>query len=256
MTHSNVPDRTVQAAETTFTILETLNEAEGMRLTDLANELGMAKSTVHRYLQTLLARKYLVKDGDTYYPSLRFLDLGENVRNRKEGYQMAKIKVIELAEETDERAQFIVEEHGEAVYVHRSAGSHAVHTDPGVGKRTHLHATSAGKAILSEWSTDRIHEFVDHHGLPGLTENTITDREVLLAEVEEIRERGYSINSQENIEGLCAIGVAVCHEPDEVLGALSVSGPRNRMSGEWFERELPDMLRGFANEMELNLQYS
>lgn len=256
MSQTDRPARTVKSAETTFTILETLNESDGERLTELADELDMAKSTVHRYLQTLLERKYLVKEGDEYHLSLRFLDLGEQARNRKKGYRMSKTKVEELAEQTQERAQFIVEEHGQTVYVHRKAGSHAVHTDPGIGKRGHLHATSAGKAIIAEWPDERIKELVETHGLPGLTENTITDVETLFREVEEIRERGFSTNNQENIEGLCAIGTSVCYEPDTVLGALSVSGPTNRMTGDWFEQELPDMLMGFANEIELNLQYS
>jgi DNA-binding IclR family transcriptional regulator len=250
------PARTVKAAETTFTILEALAEADGIRLTDLADDLDMAKSTVHRYLQTLLAKEYLVKEGEEYHPSLRFLDLGEHARNREKGYRMSKAKVAELAEETNERAQFIVEEHGEAVYVHREAGSHAVHTDPGIGKRTSIHATSAGKAILSEWDDDRIAAFVDQHGLPALTEQTITDFEKLMAEIEEIRDRGYAVNEQENITGLCAVGVAVCHEPGEVLGALSITGPKDRMNGAYFEEEIPSLLMGTANEMELNLQHS
>lgn len=250
------PIRTVQAAETTFTILETVNEAEGIRLTELADELDMAKSTVHRYLQTLLGREYLVKEGDGYHVSLRFLDFGENARNREEGYQMARVKVSELAKETSERAQFIVEEHGKAVYVHRKAGSHAVQTDPGIGKRVDLHATSAGKSIIAEWPDEKIYDYVERWGLPALTSNTITDQGSLLAEIEEIRDRGYSVNNQENIDGLCAVGVSVCHTEDDVLGALSVSGPTNRMKGEWFEHELPDMLMGFASEIELNLKYS
>lgn len=256
MKRSNEPDRTVQAAETTFTILETLNEADGLRLTELADELGMAKSTVHRYLQTLLSRKYLVKEGDEYYVSLRFLDFGWHARNRKEGYRMAKTKVAELAEETDERAQFIVEEHGQAVYVHRKAGRHAVQTDPGIGKRIDLHATSAGKAIIAEWSDEQIHEYIEQWDLPALTANTITDETTLMEEVTEIREKGYSVNRQENIDGLCAVGVSVCPTSNAVLGALSVSGPMNRMKGEWFEHELPDMLKGLTNEIELNLRYS
>lgn len=252
----HTPSRTVQASETTFTILERLKEADGMQLTELADDLDMAKSTVHRYLQTLLGRNYLIKEGDEYHVSLSFLDLGEHARNRKEGYRMAKAKVAELADETQERAQFIVEEHGQAVYVHRKAGSHAVHTDPGIGKRTHLHATSAGKAIMAEWTDERINEYVDEHGLPSLTDNTIIDGEALLDEIDDIRERGYSENHEENIEGLCAVGAAVCNADGEVLGAFSVSGPTNRLTDEWFEQRLPDMLMGFANEIELNLQYS
>lgn len=250
------PKRRVKAVETTFSVLEALEENEGMRLTELADELEMAKSTVHRYLQTLLYRRYVVKEGDVYRLSLRFLDLGQQARTREEGYRMAKMKVAELAAETDERAQFIVEEHGQAVYVHRKAGSHAVQTDPGIGKRIDLHATSAGKAIIAEWTDERIRAFVDRWGLPSHTADTITDLDALLADVEEIRAGGYAVNRGENIEGLCAVGVAICDDDDQPIGALSVSGPSNRMKGEWFESELPDMLLGFKNEMELNLRYS
>lgn len=250
------PDRRVKAVETAFSILETVSDADGLRLTEIADELDLAKSTTHRYLQTLLAGEYLIMEGDEYHVSLRFLDLGQQARTRKEGYALAKAKVAELAEETDERAQFIVEEHGNAVYVHRKAGSHAVQTDPGIGKRIGLHTTSAGKAIIAGWPDERIAEYVASNGLPERTDNTITDEETLREEVASIRERGYSVNNEENIEGLRAVGTAVCGGGGEVLGALSVSGPSNRMSGEWFETELPEMLMGFANEMELNLQYS
>lgn len=253
---STEPKRTVAAVETTFDVLEALKEEDGMRLTELAEELEMAKSTVHRYLQTLLADRYVVKEGDTYRVSLRFLDLGEHARNRDECYRMAKQKVAELATETDERAQFIVEEHGQAVYVHRKAGNHAVQTDPGIGKRIDLHATSAGKAIISEWSDAKIREFADTWGLPSHTDETITDVDSLLAAAEATRERGYALNRGENIDGLRAIGVAVCGPDGQPIGALSVSGPTNRMKGEWFEQDLPDMLLGFTNEMELNLRYS
>ena len=248
--------RTVKAATTTFSLLETLKEADGMRLTELADELDMAKSTVHRYLHTLLDREYVVREGDTYYVSLRFLDLGEYARNRKEAYRMTRPKVEKLAAETNERAQFIVEEHGHAVYVHRAAGTDAVRTDPGIGKRIDLHATSTGKAIIAGWSDERIREFVDRYGLPTHTPNTITDLDALMAEAETIRERGYSVNMQENLAGLRAVGVSICDHDGEPIGALSVSGPTNRMKDDWFESELPDLLMGMANEIELNLQYS
>ena len=248
--------RTVKAAETTFTILETLMQEDGMRLTDIADELGMAKSTVHRYLQTLLRKQYLIRDEDVYHISLRFLDLGEHARNRQIGYKLAKQKVEDLARETEERAQFIVEEHGQAVYVHRKAGSHAVQTDPGIGKRIDLHSTSAGKAIIAEWSDQEIETFVDRWGLPSRTSHTITNLNILMDDVADIRDRGYAINRQENIDGLCAIGVSVCGPENEVIGALSVSGPTNRMKGDWFEHELPDLLLGITNEVELNLRYS
>jgi DNA-binding IclR family transcriptional regulator len=255
MNTDKTPGRTVQAAETAFMILKTLSENEGLRLTELADELEMAKSTTHRYLQTLLANEYIVKENGEYYLSLRFLDLGWQARTRKAGYKLAKQKIHEIAEETNERAQFIVEEHGKAVYVHRKAGNHAVQTDPGIGKRIELHATAAGKAIMAEWPDRLVMEYIKQNELPELTAHTITDESALLEEIAETRERGYSVNHQENIVDLRAVGVSIAQESGEVLGAFSVSGPMNRLKGELFEEELPNLLLGFANEVELNLKY-
>jgi len=250
------PERRVKAVGTAFSIIEALKDANGRTLSELAAELDLAKSTVHRYLQTLLHQEYIVKEGSEYHLSLRFLELGDQASSRKQGYSLAREKVEELAEETDERAQFIVEEHGQAVYVHRKAGRHAVKTDPGIGKRIGLHTIAAGKAIIAKWPDETIEEFVNARELERETPQTVSDFEALMSEVREIRERGYSVNKQENIVGLRAVGAAVCDQHDRPIGAFSVSGPTNRMKGEWFGQELPDLLLGLTNEVELNLRYS
>lgn len=248
--------RPVKTAVTAFSILEYLKDADGGTLTELTDEFDLVKSTLHRHLKTLHELEYVTKEGDIYYPSLRFLDFGEYTRNRKDGYTLAKEKVRQLAEATDERAQFLVEEHGMGVYVYRDTGSHAVRTDPGIGKRIHLHSISAGKAILAYLPPRQVEQILSDRGLPAVTEYTTTDREELVAELETIRERGYSFNKQENIEGLHAVGAPVLGPQGHVIGALSVSGPIHRMKGEWYDQELPDLLRGMANELELNIEHS
>lgn len=248
--------KTVQAAETTFRILETLRREDGMELTELANELDMAKSTIHRYLKTLTLNHYVVREGDTYHLSLRFLDLSEHARTRKDGYQLAMDKVTDLATKTEERATFFVEEHGYAINVHREASSQAVSTNARIGQRTHLHTIAAGKAILAEWPDDRIHEFIDERDLPRRTPNTLVDREALLEEIEQIRSDGYATNREEAIEGLSSVASSICDPNGDVIGALSVFGPAHRMKGERFETEIPDLLLGATNEIELNVRYS
>jgi DNA-binding IclR family transcriptional regulator len=247
---------TVRAAETMFDIVEHLHEQDGLTVTEIADDLGYAKSTVHRHLSTLSGRGYLVKKSDLYYVGLQFLALGEQARNRYDAYQLAQDKVQNLAEETEERAQFIVEEHGEGVYIHRSLGERAVQTDPGIGKRIPLHATAAGKAILANMPEDRLFEIIERAEFRPLTANTITSRDELLNELDAVRERGYAFNKQENLDGLRAIGAPVSNPNGEIIGALSVSGPTNRFKGERFRETLPDLLLGAANELELNIAYS
>lgn len=246
---------TVKSAERTMAILEAICELDGADLSAVAAEVGCSKSTAHRHIATLEEHEYIVREGDTYYVGLRFLRLGELARNRKDSYRMAGSKVAELAEATDERAQFIVEEHGRGVYVYRETGRRAVQTDSGIGKRVPLHATSAGKAILASLPGDHREEIVQRRGLEAITDNTITDREALAAEIETIRERGYAINDQENIDGLRAMGVPIQVE-GRVIGALSVSGPTHRMRGEWFQQDLPELLLGTANELEINVAHA
>lgn len=248
--------RRVKTTETAFAIIEALKKRNGARVSEVASDLNLAKSTVHRHLTTLTEQEWVAKEGDIYHIGLRFVEIGEHARNQKKGYQMAAKKVEELATETDERAQFLVEEHGQGVYIYRGIGSHAVRTDPGIGKRVPLHAISAGKAILAQMSEEEIDYILDRRGLPSLTPNTITTREELFGELESIRERGYSVNDGENIEGLRAVGVPVKNKDGSALGALSVSGPTRRMKGSWFEQDLPDLLLGTANELELNIAYS
>ena len=246
---------TVSSAETLFDIVEYISRSEGETVSEIADSLSYAKSTVHRHLTTLERRGYVVKDGG-YYVGLRFLALGQQARNRKRAYQLARDKVDELASETDERAQFIVEEHGDAVYIHRTFGRHAVRTDPGIGNRIPLHATSAGKAILASMSEERRSRIIERTAFDDITDETITDPDTLRDELARISERGYAFNRQENVDGLHAVGVPVTGPDNDIIGALSVSGPSHRLTGEWFEEELPTLLLGAANELELNIAYA
>jgi DNA-binding IclR family transcriptional regulator len=254
--YNNPPNDPVDTVETAFGILETVLENEGATLTSLSNELGIAKSTVHRHVQTLVYREYLVHEDGQYHIGLRFLEYGKHAQTRKHGYQMVAEKVRDLAVETDERAQFMVEEFGQAVYVYREIGSRAVQTDPGVGRRIPIHTTSAGKAILAHIPREQVETIIERRGLPAVTEYTTTDRETLFEELEQIRERGFSINRQENVVGLHAVGAPVTGPEGDVLGALSISGPSHRLKGDQLENEVPDLLLGTVNELELNVFYS
>lgn len=247
---------TVKASRTAFEIIETIAREDGGRVTEVADELGLAKSTVHRHLATLEDLEYVVKDGNEYRIGFRFLKLGEQTRKRSDAYQMARKKVQKVAEQTAERAQFVVEEHGKAVYVFGATGEHAVKTNSEIGKYRPLQSMAAGKAILAALPDERVEEIIRQHGLPSMTENTITDRDELYAELDVIRERGYSISDQETLLGLRAIGVPIERPDGDVFGAFSVSGPTHRVQGDRLEESIPNILLGTANELELDMKYS
>ena len=157
----------------------------------------------------------------------------------------------QLARETECRAVFVVEENGRGVYMYTYSGKHAVWKYSTVGKRFHLHQTAAGKAILSQLPRERVIDIVEEWGLPASTENTTTDRSVLLEELDAIEDRGVAFNNEEQLNGVKAVGVPVDDSDGRVVGAFSVASPANRMTKDRFNEEIPKTLLGVANEFEL-----
>lgn len=256
MTKRTDASKTVKSTETVFDVIECLKRHDGARVTELAEHLDLAKSTVYSQLYTLRERGYVVKEGDEYQLGLEFLHLGEYTRARRPSYELARKKVAKLATATGERTQFIVEEHGRGIYVHRETGENAVQTDSAIGRHIHLHATASGKAILAHLPEARVDEIIERRGLAPQTDHTIVDPDELRAELDAIRERGYALNFEESTNRLHAVGAPVTLPDGRVLGAISVSGPSHRMKGERLEREIPDLLLGLINELELNIMYS
>lgn len=247
--------RTVGSVERLFAIVDALVELDGARVTELADHLGMAKSSVHAYLTTMVEEGYATKEGDQYHAGLRFLTVGSKVRERKRVFRLAKPIVEDLARQTDERAQFIVAENGRGVFVHRATGERAVDAGTHVGKRIYLHATGAGKVILAHLPPAERDAVLDRTGLPARTPNTITNRQELESALANIREQGYAVNDEEGTSGLRTVAAPVFGPAGDVVGALSVSAPSRRIREARTTLELAEMVRGSANELELKLTY-
>lgn len=246
--------RTVAAVDKACRIIEAVHTLEGAGVTELADQLDISKGTVHTHLTTLKENGFVVKDGTTYRPSLRFLDIGEDVKNDHLLYQVATDEIEELAVETDTRVQISVEEFGYGVPIAIALGEHAIAPPTRVGKREYLHCIAAGKAILAHLPQERVEEIIDKHGLPARTSNTITDPEELFEELERVREEGIAFNDEESIKGLRAVGAAIQTDTGRVLGSISASGPISGMKGDRFQKEIPETVSNVANTIELNIR--
>ncbi|WP_425433234.1 IclR family transcriptional regulator [Haloarcula nitratireducens] len=169
---------------------------------------------------------------------------------------MAREEVTELAEETGELANLLVEQHGKGVYFHCAHGVDAVKTDSYIGQRVYLHNTGLGNAILAHLPRERIEEILDRHGMPATTENTITDLEELFSHLERVREEGVAFDDEARVKGLRCVAVPIVNNNDTVEGAIGVSGPTSRFQDERFREELPAKLKSVANVIELNTTYT
>jgi DNA-binding IclR family transcriptional regulator len=240
----------------TVQILDALVNTDGARVTELSRQLDIPESTVHSHLKSLSQHGFVQNKGGIYVLGLKFLYYGGDVLHNSPEYEQIQEKVATLAEKTRERSQFITEQDGQGIYLHVETKSDgAVRTDVRMGKIVNLHTTAAGKAILANLPDHTVESIIERYGLDAQTENTITDKEALFAELKEIREQSYSINDEERITKQRAVGAPVLDASGRVVGAFSVSGPTHRMSGDRFKKEIPNLLLGTANEVELNIKY-
>jgi len=248
--------RTVQATETSIAIVKHLRDAGGARLHEVADELGLANSTVHQHLETLRNDGFVVNEGETYHVGFEFLQVASYARNRTKANRVSRSIVRKTAEKTDEQAQFIVEENGRGYHVYTYPLDQGRTIDTRPGKRIYLHANAAGKSILAHLDDQRVHEILDRWGMPTITENTITHREELFDELERTLDRGYAFNREEHVLGYCGVAVPVTRQNGTVVGALAIGGPKHRYEGELMEEALPDQMLEMANEFELQLEFS
>ncbi|SEW31056.1 IclR family transcriptional regulator [Natrinema salifodinae] len=246
----------VKATKISLEIVEVLRELDGAGVSDVANRVGKPTSTVHDHLRTLAQEEYLVKEGDEYYISTRFLQLGDQARSRRKVFEIACPEIDELAEETGEHANLMIEEHGLGVFLYKARGIDAVQLDTHAGMRVPLQTTALGKTIMAFRPRAEVDEILDRHGLPNVTESTITERAELFDVLDQVRERGYAYDDEERVKGMRCIAAPITDEHDRAIAAVSVSGPKSRMQEDRFTDDIPERIRRCANVIEVNLTYS
>lgn len=255
MVYKNGNGRRIKATETTFAVVETLAELECARLSEVSEAVGVANSTASEHLSTLQDHGYVVEGENGYRLGLRFMDTGTQAKRYYDGLLAASKPVLDqLVNDTGETVNLVTRENDMAVYVDRLFGNRGVPTDSWVGKRRPLHVLSAGKAILAQLPPDELDDILDTQGLSAASEYTITAQDDLERELDSIRERGISFNDRESHKQIRAVGTAIVLDGD-VHGAVSVAGPAKRFTGSYFREEIPSLLLGAVNEIELKLTY-
>ncbi|GAB6878176.1 IclR family transcriptional regulator [Halorubrum gandharaense] len=250
------PKHPVRTVERAIEIVEIIQDLNGAGVSEIADHVDIGKSAVHNHLTTLVNMEYLNKEGDEYHIGLPFLGLGAYARNRMEIYETARSEVDALADETGDLVNLMVERNGRGIYLYQAKGDNSVQLDTYPGKRVYLHATGLGKAILAHRPNEEVEAILDEHGMPEITEHTVTDRDEFFDELDQIRENNYAVDHEERLAGLCCIAAPITDDQDRSIGAISVSCPVHRISDERFYEELPDTVLSTANVIELEYNYS
>lgn len=249
--HSTDNGRRVRTTRRSLQVIDVVQQLGSARLTEIANEADMAISTVHKHVKTLEEAGLLTADGGEYKLGLRFINLGEDVKAYRDGFETAKAKVKEIAEETGEEVAFEVEDRGRLLAIYGAYSSPS--NNRRGGTYHYMHTTASGKAILAHLPESRRDAIVERWGLPAETEHTITDRDELQMELEKIRRRGIAVNDEEFLEGLRALAAPILTR-DGVFGAIDISGPKYRLKGEVLHDELADVVTEACREIESELE--
>lgn len=246
--------RRVKSLQKGFTIIETLDECGHATVSSLSEALNMPVSTVHVYLQTLQDTGYVVRQGNEYELSLRFLETGSRVRNRLQIFQAARGDMIDLCRQTNERVGLGVPEDGKRVQLWQIEGTDAVSDDNTIGEFAYLHWTSLGKILLASFNDAQIEETIERHGLPPATEQTITDIDGLFEEIKQIRNQGYATEDEEHKTGMRSVSVPLHVEGGDTIGALGIAAAKSRLTPETCIKYL-DILHGKANLISIKYRY-
>lgn len=232
---------TVQSLDRALAILDTvLFSKDRLGLTEISSQVGLPKSTTHRLLSTLERRGFVARSRATgrYRPGLKTLPglgLGPHAH-----------RVLErLADRSGETANLGTLVGRNVVYVDRADSPHALRWQLGVGSQVPAHCSGLGKAILAFQPPEAVDEMVPA-SMEARTARTIHDRAVLLSALAEIRERRYSVDDEEFIEGVRCVAAPVWGADGEVGGAISIAGPAFRLTPQAMERHIPALLEAAA----------
>jgi IclR family KDG regulon transcriptional repressor len=224
----------VQVIDRVFHILDMLGEAKGeMGATDLAGRLKLHKSTVHRLLVTLERHRFVEKNHDNakYKLGWRLFELGTLAVSRVDLYSLAKPHLEALVKKTCETAHLGIMSSGELISIVSVEADRNLRLPTTVGRRSPLHCTSQGKAILAFSPETAAAEIIRSLQFKAFTRNTITKAARLKEELDRIRKCGYAIDNEELEEDLRCVGAPVFNHAGEVIAALSIAGPIYRVGG-------------------------
>ncbi|MGH9665839.1 MAG: IclR family transcriptional regulator, partial [Bryobacteraceae bacterium] len=210
--------------------LEILKRTPGpMALHQLAAALRLTKSSLLRILQTLEGAGYVERNHAGQY------QLTADIRPLVPAHLLSTLLRVatpvirDLTREFRETTglAFLFDNHIEVIAV--SESPHVMRMGNTVGRILQPHASALGKSIAAFQSDERRERLLRSYGIYAFTKQTITDENEIAAELERVRERGYSTDAEETTPDGCCFGAPIFTSPGEVLAAISISIPKTRL---------------------------
>ncbi|MDP9980916.1 DNA-binding IclR family transcriptional regulator [Pseudarthrobacter oxydans] len=232
----------VQSVDRALQILDILAREGDAGVSEIADEMGVHKSTVSRLMGSLVGRELVRQNSERgkYQLGFGILRLASSIPGRLSVVREARDVLESLAARYKETVNLAVLRSNYAVNVDQAMGPSTLATYDWVGSLTPLHATSSGKVLLAALPADERDTILKTVGLPARTPRTVTNRAQLEKQLVEISRQGYAVVHEEFEIGLSAVAVPIYNHLGKVIAAVSISGPAFRFAPE----EDPGLIEG------------
>lgn len=231
-TTPNTTGGTVQALDRGLVILEALARRRAATLSDLATDVDMPPSTVHRILATL--QNHGFADFDTGHQmwaiGIGAFRVGSTFLARSNLIEASQKIMRALMEQTGETSNLGIADDGHIVFISQVETHNPIRAFFRSGTRSQMHASGIGKAILANMPNRDVAHIVSTYGQPEFTPYTLTTPKTLFADLAEIAGRGWAFDDQERYIGMRCIAAAIYNAQGETIAGLSVSGPSARFT--------------------------
>jgi DNA-binding IclR family transcriptional regulator len=224
----------VQVLDRTIAVLQAVADSEtDLPAADIARQLRLHKSTVHRLLVVLESYRLIKKGPEGAYGlGTRLIELGECAIARLKLSEYAEPHLRRLADQTGEGAHVTILNGTELLSIAHVEGRWALHSLTRTGQSTQIHCTAAGKAVLAFLSDDACDELLARLPLKRNTRRTIVKSSAIRLELMRARELGYAVDDEEFEEGLRCVSAPIFDHRDHVVASLSMAAPVFRLRKE------------------------
>ncbi|WP_236790497.1 IclR family transcriptional regulator [Amycolatopsis sp. GM8] len=248
--------RLVPAVQRAADVLELfLGPDATLSAAEIVERLGLPRSTTHELLTTLVARRYLdrqVGEETTYALGPVLLELGSRYQQRLEFAKEADAAARSVAAQCGETVHVGILDGLDVIYLSKIDSTHSVRLISEVGRRLPAHCTAVGKVLLAGLPPAELNARLKGRRLAALTENSITSRAMLLAQLEEVRRTGVAHERSESNPDAGCVAAPVVDARGEWAAAMSISIPTSRHSEESW-RQWEKLVREGAARLTLRL---
>lgn len=250
-------DYHVRAVERALAILDCFSDASPyLGVTEIAQMVGLHKSTVHALLITMEDAGYIAQNAESgkYFLTYHLFKLGSIVSNNINLKSIALPIMTELCKLTGESVALNVNHKMKRLVLAVVENPEPVRLFLREGQELYLHASAAGKVLLAGMDDVEIARYAEEKGLKSVTPNTITDFGVLEQEIDTIRQNGYALCNGEGYWEAGSVSVAIKDHKSNVIASLAIYGPLVHYTGDRLE-EYIRLTKDCANKISALLGY-